>query len=48
MGQIMHPHINASMNVRMLHGCTGYAHMRNANFVKKGDLRTYQLREIYI
>ena len=48
MGQIMHPHINASMNVQRLHRCTAYAHMCNVHFVKKGDLQTYQLREIYI
>ena len=48
MGQIMHPHINALMNVQRLHGCTTYAHVCSAHFVKKGDLQTYQLREIYI
>ena len=44
----MHPHINASMNVWMLHGYATYAHMHNVHmhnvhmlnlhFVKKDDL----------
>ena len=44
----MHLHINASMNIPMLHRYAAYAHMCNAHFVKKGDLGMYQLREIYI